>query len=68
MKHRTTIQTAAMLVCGVALLLACQLGMSSGIGKVRIHCAVPEELTGLTGKAAAKGLIGPALLQLSHEI
>jgi len=59
MQHRTMIQTAAMLACGVALLLACQLGMSSGMGKVRIHCAVPEELTGLTGKAVAKGLIGP---------
>ena len=58
MKKPIMIQTVVLLA--VTLLLACQLGMMPhGMGKIRVQCVVPDELTGLAGKTGAKGLIGP---------
>lgn len=59
MKDRIRIQAAAILVCVAALLLACQIGTPQGMGRVRIQCTVPGDLTGLSVKSATERLIGP---------
>lgn len=51
MKDRIRIQAAAILVCVAALLLACQIGTPQGMGRVRIQCTVPGDLTGLSVKS-----------------
>ena len=59
MKNHIVLRLAVALACVSALLLACQTGMPSGMGKLRIRCVLPDEFTTSQAKGLTPRVIGP---------
>jgi hypothetical protein len=59
MRNHIEVSSAVILGCATVLVLACAIGTPQGMGKVRIQCIVPGDLTEASVKSATPRLIGP---------